>query len=88
MLYTKISLSYHIVLNWDYTSYVRISYLLQIEAIKGKYSKLEEELMELRAKQKTEINQFVDDRINETWSHLKQHRLRNEARLTNSHQVS
>ena len=44
--------------------------------------------MKVRAKQKTEINQFVDDRINETWSHLKQHRLRNEARLINSHQVS
>ena len=62
--------------------------LLQIEAIKDKYKKLEAKFTAQRNESQTEINWFIEEIVTGMHSDLTKCRRKTEARLQNSHQVS
>lgn len=62
--------------------------LLQIEVIKAKYAKLEDEFIEQRCWAQNEVNMFLEDVVGVKWLALNRHRLTVESKLKRNHQVS
>ena len=56
-------------------------------AIQLKYKKLEEELLTLRRKVRSDIVHFMEEKVGVKWADLGRSKLQIEARLENSHQV-